>query len=77
MPLFLSRVFSWTHSSYELRPSTRVPGTYDQPEAACTWLRIFRTHNSNFITEVELSLTHLPSPPSLSLSLSHTAAETI
>ncbi|CAI8004106.1 28S ribosomal protein S29, mitochondrial [Geodia barretti] len=48
-------VFSWTHSDRELRPSTRVPGTFDQPDTATAWLKAFRTLNSHFTSQVQLS----------------------
>ena len=50
--LSLPAVFSWTHSDRELRPSARVPGTFDQPEAATAWLKAFRTLNSHFTAQV-------------------------
>ena len=60
-------VFLWTQSGKEVRPSTHLPGTYDQPEAAATWLKTFRTLNSHFTSQVTASLPlfpHLtPSPP--------------
>lgn len=52
MVLSLSPVFSWTHSAEELRPSSNHPGTYDQPEAAISWLKAFRSLNSHFTSQV-------------------------
>ena len=66
----LSLVFSWTHSTRELRPSPRHAGTFDQPEAASAWLKSFRTLNSHFTAQVHdhrllhtNTLPPLPPPP--------------
>ncbi|CAI8004110.1 28S ribosomal protein S29, mitochondrial [Geodia barretti] len=54
--VFVPGVFSWTHSDRELRPSTRVPGTFDQPDTATAWLKAFRTLNSHFTSQVLCSV---------------------
>ena len=52
-------VFSWTHSKEEVRSSTKHPGTYDQPKEAVTWLKNFRSLNSNYLSQV-LNIELLP-----------------
>jgi small subunit ribosomal protein S29 len=53
--VFIPSVFSWTHSRQELRPSAHHPGTFDQPEAAVTWLKTFRTLNSHLTAQMHIS----------------------
>lgn len=52
LPSFANAVLAWTHSQTELRPSTKHPGYYDLPKEASTWLKNFRSANSQFLSQV-------------------------
>jgi hypothetical protein len=47
-------VFLWTHSKEEVRSSMKHPGTYDQPKEAVTWLKNFKSLNSEHLSQVHV-----------------------